>query len=111
MRKRLEEAGRAKKAKKGFLTPERKKKLRVRQILHVLYSKIAQKLLMLKATEDLKLQQKKRAEERQIVLSERIPVLPELDSLNDGEEFLREHHSLLFRCFAADGRTIPKPHH
>ncbi|KAF7633559.1 hypothetical protein Mgra_00007055 [Meloidogyne graminicola] len=31
---------------------------------------------MLKATEDLKLQQKKRAEERQIVLSERIPTLP-----------------------------------
>jgi hypothetical protein len=29
VRKRLEEAGRAKKAKKGFLTPERKKKLRV----------------------------------------------------------------------------------
>ena len=30
VRKRLEEAGRMKKAKKGFLTPERKKKLRVR---------------------------------------------------------------------------------
>ena len=29
VRRRLEEAGRAKKAKKGFLTPERKKKLRV----------------------------------------------------------------------------------
>ncbi|CAK5009502.1 unnamed protein product [Meloidogyne enterolobii] len=28
VRKRLEEAGRMKKAKKGFLTPERKKKLR-----------------------------------------------------------------------------------
>lgn len=28
MRKRLEESSRAKKAKKGFLTPERKKKLR-----------------------------------------------------------------------------------
>jgi hypothetical protein len=32
VRRRLEEAGRAKKAKKGFLTPERKKKLRVSQI-------------------------------------------------------------------------------
>ena len=32
VRRRLEEAGRAKKAKKGFLTPERKKKLRVRQL-------------------------------------------------------------------------------
>ena len=29
VRKRLEEAGNKKKAKKGFLTPERKKKLRV----------------------------------------------------------------------------------
>uniref|UniRef100_A0A915MVV6 Troponin I n=1 Tax=Meloidogyne javanica TaxID=6303 RepID=A0A915MVV6_MELJA len=72
VRKRLEEAGRAKKAKKGFLTPERKKKLR--------------KLLMLKATEDLKLQQKKRAEERQIVLSERIPTLPsDLDNIHPDE--------------------------
>lgn len=33
VRKRLEEAGRAKKAKKGFLTPERKKKLRVSFLL------------------------------------------------------------------------------
>lgn len=32
VRRRLEEAGRAKKAKKGFLTPERKKKLRVTKI-------------------------------------------------------------------------------
>jgi hypothetical protein len=30
VRKRLEEAAAAKKAKKGFMTPERKKKLRVR---------------------------------------------------------------------------------
>ena len=29
VRKRLEEASKAKKAKKGFMTPERKKKLRV----------------------------------------------------------------------------------
>uniref|UniRef100_A0A914GXL9 Troponin I n=1 Tax=Globodera rostochiensis TaxID=31243 RepID=A0A914GXL9_GLORO len=63
VRKRLEEAGRAKKAKKGFLTPERKKKLR--------------KLLMLKATEDLKLQQQQRAEERQKVLNDRIPLVPD----------------------------------
>lgn len=34
VRKRLEEAGRAgKKAKKGFLTPERKKKLRVSEMM------------------------------------------------------------------------------
>jgi hypothetical protein len=29
VRKRMEEASKAKKAKKGFMTPERKKKLRV----------------------------------------------------------------------------------
>jgi len=41
---------------------------------------------MLKATEDLKLQQKKRAEERQIVLSERIPTLPsDLDNIHPGK--------------------------
>uniref|UniRef100_A0A914YFB4 Uncharacterized protein n=1 Tax=Panagrolaimus superbus TaxID=310955 RepID=A0A914YFB4_9BILA len=34
VRKRLEEAGRMKKAKKGFLTPERKKKLRVRKVIY-----------------------------------------------------------------------------
>lgn len=34
VRKRLEEASRAKRAKKGFLTPERKKKLRVCEYLH-----------------------------------------------------------------------------
>ncbi|KAL3103109.1 hypothetical protein niasHS_002295 [Heterodera schachtii] len=72
VRKRLEEAGRAKKAKKGFLTPERKKKLR--------------KLLMLKATEDLKLQQQQRAEERQKVLHERIPQVPDnLETMNEAQ--------------------------
>ena len=40
---------------------------------------------MLKATEDLKLQQKKRAEERQMVLNERIPPMPDLDNLGEGE--------------------------
>jgi len=70
VRKRLEEAGKAgKKAKKGFLTPERKKKLR--------------KLLMIKAAEDLKQQQKKRESERQNALSSKIPALPDLDNVND----------------------------
>lgn len=41
VRKRLEEAGKAgKKAKKGFLTPERKKKLRVSDLLNYLIIKI-----------------------------------------------------------------------
>jgi len=70
VRKRLEEAGKAgKKAKKGFLTPERKKKLR--------------KLLMMKAAEDLKQQQLKREQERQKVLSSRIPALPNIDTIED----------------------------
>jgi len=71
VRKRLEEAGRVKKAKKGFLTPERKMKLR--------------KLLMLKATEDLKLQQQKKAEERQQILNDRITTLPPIERLNKGQ--------------------------
>jgi hypothetical protein len=33
VRKRMEEASKAKKAKKGFMTPERKKKLRVSRVL------------------------------------------------------------------------------
>lgn len=69
VRKRLEEAGRAKKAKKGFLTPERKKKLR--------------KLLMMKAAEDLKQQQLLKEQERQRVLQERIIAMPNIDTLED----------------------------
>jgi len=69
VRKRLEEAGRAKKAKKGFLTPERKKKLR--------------KLLMMKAAEDLKQQQLLKEQERQRVLQERIIPMPSVDTLED----------------------------
>jgi hypothetical protein len=70
VRKRLEESGKsAKKAKKGFLTPERKKKLR--------------KLLMSKAAEDLKQQQLKREQERQKVLSSRIPSTPDVDGIED----------------------------
>lgn len=72
VRKRLEEAGRAKKAKKGFLTPERKKKLR--------------QLLMKKAAEDLKQQQLLKEQERQKILAQRIPSLPNVDSMsNQGE--------------------------
>lgn len=33
VRKRMEEASKAKKAKKGFMTPERKKKLRVSRLI------------------------------------------------------------------------------
>jgi len=70
VRKRLEEAGKtAKKAKKGFLTPDRKKKLR--------------KLLMMKAAEDLKQQGMKREQERQSALGSRIPPMPNIDTIED----------------------------
>lgn len=69
VRKRLEEAGSKKRAKKGFLTPERKKKLR--------------KLLMMKAAEDLKQQQLNREKERQAALGSKIPALPNIDTIDD----------------------------
>jgi len=84
VRKRLEEAGKAgKKAKKGFLTPERKKKLR--------------KLLMMKAAEDLKQQQKKRETERQNVLSQRIPPLPDVDKIEDKGQLEKIYNDLFAR--------------
>ncbi|TKR70415.1 hypothetical protein L596_022447 [Steinernema carpocapsae] len=78
VRKRLEEAGRAKKAKKGFLTPERKKKLRT--------------LLMMKAAQDLKDRQEQMEKERQRILGERILPIPDLESLDEGdlEETLKQ---------------------
>jgi LysM repeat protein len=81
VRKRLEEAGRAgKKAKKGFLTPERKKKLR--------------KLLMMKAAEDLKQQGMKREQERQSALSSRIPPMPNIDAIEDKGQLEKIYHDL-----------------
>jgi len=73
VRKRLEEASRAKKskAKKGFLTPDRKKKLR--------------KLLMMKAAEDLKQKQLQLEQERQRILQERMPNMPNLDRADEDE--------------------------
>lgn len=38
VRKRMEEASKAKKAKKGFMTPERKKKLRVKFVPQYKYA-------------------------------------------------------------------------
>jgi hypothetical protein len=84
VRKRLEEAGKAgKKAKKGFLTPERKKKLR--------------KLLMMKAAEDLKHQSTKRQQERQNVLSSRIPPLPNIDTIEDKGQLEKIYNDLFQR--------------
>ncbi|XP_055333275.1 troponin I 4-like [Paramacrobiotus metropolitanus] len=59
VRKRLEEASKAKKGvKKGFLNPERKRKLRT--------------LLMKKAADDMKAEQERKAQERRRILEERI---------------------------------------
>jgi len=69
VRKRLEEASKAKKAKKGFMTPERKKKLRV--------------LLRKKAAEELKKEQERRAEERRRIILERTGQPKSLDGSNE----------------------------
>jgi len=79
VRKRLEEAGK-KKSKKGFLTPERKKKLR--------------KLLMIKAAENLKSQQLKSEQERQKALSSRVPALPDVDKIEDKGQLEKIYNDL-----------------
>ncbi|KAL3075794.1 hypothetical protein niasHS_000560 [Heterodera schachtii] len=80
VRKRLEEAGKKGKKKKGFLTPERKKKLR--------------KLLMIKAAENLKNQQKQLDSERQNVLSKRIPQCPNIDAIEDKGQLEKMYNDL-----------------
>ncbi|CAI5456133.1 unnamed protein product [Caenorhabditis angaria] len=82
VRKRLEEAGQ-KKQKKGFLTPERKKKLR--------------KLLMIKAAEDLKAQQLLKEQERVKILNERTIPLPEVDSIDDKGKLEKIYNDLFSR--------------
>ncbi|GMT06587.1 hypothetical protein PENTCL1PPCAC_28761, partial [Pristionchus entomophagus] len=89
VRKRLEEAGKAgKKAKKGFLTPERKKKLR--------------KLLMFKAAEDLKRQQLQKEQERQKVLAERTIPMPNVDSVEDKGKLEQIYNELFERVKALE---------
>jgi len=89
VRKRLEEAGRAKKAKKGFLTPERKKKLR--------------KLLMMKAAEDMKQQQKLKEQERQKVLGQRIVAMPNIDTVDDKAKLEAIYKDLFARFLKIEG--------
>ncbi|XP_039279811.1 tropomyosin-1, isoforms 33/34 isoform X4 [Nilaparvata lugens] len=71
VRKRMEEASKAKKAKKGFMTPDRKKKLRL--------------LLRKKAAEELKKEQERKAAERRRIIEERCGKAVDLD---DGSEEL-----------------------
>lgn len=81
VRKRLEEASKAKKAKKGFMTPERKKKLRT--------------LLRKKAAEELKLEQERKATARKAAITERCGQPKNLDGANEAtlQAICREYHA------------------
>lgn len=74
VRKRMEEASKAKKAKKGFMTPDRKKKLRL--------------LLRKKAAEELKKEQERKAAERRRIIEERCGKMCDLE--NASEEKLKK---------------------
>ncbi|XKL65816.1 hypothetical protein PGB90_009236 [Kerria lacca] len=69
VRKRMEEASKAKKAKKGFMTPDRKKKLRL--------------LLRKKAAEELKKEQERKAAERRRIIEERCGHPKNIDDANE----------------------------
>ncbi|XP_026279547.1 troponin I isoform X5 [Frankliniella occidentalis] len=71
VRKRMEEASKAKKAKKGFMTPDRKKKLRL--------------LLRKKAAEELKKEQERKAAERRRIIEERCGKPKNIDDANEDD--------------------------
>ncbi|XP_011161746.1 troponin I isoform X5 [Solenopsis invicta] len=81
VRARLEEASKAKKAKKGFMTPDRKKKLRL--------------LLRKKAAEELKKEQERKAAERRRIIEERCGKPKIVDDANEEtvKRVLREYHN------------------
>lgn len=81
VRKRLEEAARAKKGKKGFMTPDRKKKLR--------------QLLRKKAAEELKRVQEKKAEERRRAVIERCGKPKITEGVNEAtlQQILKDYHA------------------
>lgn len=92
MRARLEEAARAKKGKKGFMTPERKKKLRVSSDFNLNFNLNktntkkckSQTLLRQKAAEELKREQERKATERREGIAKRIGTKQNLDGLSQG---------------------------
>merc|ERR1712215_523742 len=71
VRARLEAQAAGKKAKKGFMTPERKKKLRI--------------LLRKKATEELKKEQEMKAAERRKVIDERCGQPKSVEGISEEE--------------------------
>ncbi|KAK3924971.1 Troponin I [Frankliniella fusca] len=81
VRKRMEEASKAKKAKKGFMTPDRKKKLRL--------------LLRKKAAEELKKEQERKAAERRRIIEERCGKPKNIDDANEEQlkRVLQEYHA------------------
>ncbi|RWS31029.1 troponin I protein-like protein [Leptotrombidium deliense] len=91
VRRRLEEQAKAAKGKKGFMTPERKKKLR--------------QLLRNKAAEELKREQARRAEERKRIIRERAGQPKHVDAGNeasymkvckDYQERIKQLHDVKF---------------
>ncbi|KAL0118967.1 hypothetical protein PUN28_009531 [Cardiocondyla obscurior] len=80
VRARLEEASKAKKAKKGFMTPDRKKKLRL--------------LLRKKAAEELKKEQERKAAERRRIIEERCGKPKIVDDANEAsvKSILTQYH-------------------
>ncbi|XP_070163397.1 troponin I-like isoform X7 [Polyergus mexicanus] len=86
VRARLEEASKAKKAKKGFMTPDRKKKLRL--------------LLRKKAAEELKKEQERKAAERRRIIEERCGKPKNVDDANEVElrKICQMYHDRVYLC-------------
>ncbi|XP_026467931.1 troponin I isoform X2 [Ctenocephalides felis] len=90
VRKRMEEASKANKAKKGFMTPDRKKKLRL--------------LLRKKAAEELKKEQERKAAERRRIIEERCGKPKNVDDANEEavKKVLRDYHQRI--CSLEDSK-------
>ncbi|CAB0038950.1 unnamed protein product [Trichogramma brassicae] len=86
VRARLEEASKAKKAKKGFMTPDRKKKLRL--------------LLRKKAAEELKKEQERKAAERRRIIEERCGKPKDIDNANEAalKQICKQYHERVYIC-------------
>merc|ERR1712098_448840 len=86
VRARLEAQAAGKKAKKGFMTPERKKKLRL--------------LLRKKAAEELKKEQEGKAAERRKVIDERCGLPKDLENASEDELIVicRDYFDRMYQC-------------
>merc|ERR1712145_16094 len=85
VRARLEAQAAGKKAKKGFMTPERKKKLRL--------------LLRKIAVESLKKEQERKAAERRKVIDERCGLPKDLENASEDDlvAICKEYHAKVFK--------------